>query len=126
MLFVLLDTGLSSSFATRFFQIGGLLASFATVSKFLAQWHLFTGFNVKEDHDTKIPPDLKSVVKAMLFFGPHVIVRTTSIAFLAAFFRFYTFIPISIFVIIMLPIVSFYTPPATRKLYWGRNSPSLE
>ena len=108
MIYVLLNTGLSTSFTSRFFQIGGLLASFFTVSKFCAEWHLFTGFSVKEDHVTKIPPDLKSVVKAMLFFGPHVIFRITSIAFLAAFFRFYTFILISIFVIIMLPIVSFY------------------
>ena len=107
MIYVLLNTGLSTSFTSRFFQIGGLVASFASVSKFCAEWHLFTSFNLRDDFDTKIPPDVKSALKAMLFFVPHVVFRTASIAFVAAFFRFYAFIPLSIFVIISPPILEF-------------------
>ena len=95
MIYVLLNTGLSTNFTSCFFQIGGLLSSFFSVSKFCAEWHLFTAFNLNRFHDTTIPSDLKSVLKAMLFFTPHTIFRTASLAFVAAFFRFYAFIPLS-------------------------------
>ena len=105
-MYVLLNTGLSTNFTSCFFQIGGLLSSFFSVSKFCAEWHLFTAFNLQHSHYKKIPSDLKSIFKAMLFFVPHTIFRTASIAFVAAFFRFYAFIPLSIYYIIYVPTVA--------------------
>ena len=107
MLFVLLNTGLSTNFTSCFFQIGGLLSSFFSVSKFCAEWHLYTAFNLDDDHNTKIPSDLKSVFKAMLFFTPHTIFRTASLAFVAAFFRFYVLIPLSIYTVTSISILTF-------------------
>ena len=68
VLYVILTTGLSKSFTKAFFQVGGIIASFASVSKFCAEWHIFTGYNIYEEH--KIPPEFSSTLKAMLFFAP--------------------------------------------------------
>ena len=107
VLYVLLNNGVSENPTTRFFQIGGLTASFLSVSKFCAEWHLFTAFNLNEDHKTRIPTKLLLVVKAMTFFVPHTVFRTASLAVVAAFFRVFTLIPLSIFVIISLPVGSY-------------------
>ena len=105
MLFVLLNAGLSTNFTTCFFQIGGLLSSFFSVSKFCAEWHLFTAFNLNDD-DWKIPTEAWSVFKAMLFFAPHSVFRTASLAFVTAFFRFYVLIPLSIYTFISISILT--------------------
>ena len=107
VLYVLLNNGVSENPTTRFFQIGGLTASFLSVSKFCAEWHLYTAFNLDEDHDIKIPAKLLPVFKAMSFFVPHSVFRTASLAIMAAYFRLYALIPLSIYVILYLPVGSF-------------------
>ena len=107
MLYVLLNTGLSTNFTTCFFQIGGVLSSFFSVSKFCAEWHLYTAFNLESSHDMKIPTEVWSVFKAMLFFAPHLVFRTASLAFVTAFFRFYVLIPLSIYTVTSISILTF-------------------
>ena len=107
VLFVLLNNGVSENPTTRFFQIGGLTASFLSVSKFCAEWHLFTAFNLNEDHKIKIPTKLLPVFKAMAFFVSHTVFRTASLSVVAAYFRLYALIPLSVFVIVSLPVGSY-------------------
>ena len=104
VLFMLLNKGLSDVFTTRFFQIGGLLASFLSVSKICTEWHIYTAFNLH--HKTYIKTKFLTAIKGMLFFTPHVVFRTASISIIAAFFRLYSLIPLSIFIAICLPVVT--------------------
>jgi len=92
--FVLLNNGVSENPIDCFFEIGGLTASFLSVSKFCAEWHLYTAFNLDEDHKTKIPTKLLPVFKAMSFFVPHSVFRTASLAIMAAYFRLYALIDV--------------------------------
>ena len=107
VLYVLLNNGVSENPTTRFFQIGGLTASFLSVSKFCAEWHLYTAFNLEADHKIKNPTKLLPVLKAMAFFVPHTVFRTASLAVVAAFFRVLTLIPLSIYAIVSLPVGSY-------------------
>ena len=102
VLYVILTTGLSKSFTKAFFQVGGIIASFASVSKFCAEWHIFTGYNWESEHP--IPPEFSSTLKAMLFFAPHVIFRTGSSAFVAAYLKLYALIPLAVFLITSISI----------------------
>ena len=102
VLYVILTTGLSKSFTKAFFQVGGIIASFASVSKFCAEWHIFTGYNIYEEDP--IPPEFSSTLKAMLFFAPHVIFRTGSSAFVAAYLKLYALIPLAVFLITSISI----------------------
>ena len=97
----------SNNFTTCFFQIVGLAASFLSVSKFCTEWHLFTAFNLDDDHKNKIPTKLLPVLKSLTFFAPNTLFRSASLAFMAGYFRFYALIPLSIFVIVSL-LVSTY------------------
>ena len=81
--------------------------SFLSVSKFCAEWHLFTAFNLDDDHKNKIPTKLLPVLKSLTFFAPNTLFRSASLAFMAGYFRFYALIPLSIFVIVSL-LVSTY------------------
>ena len=107
VLFVLLNNGVSENPTTRFFQIGGLTASFLSVSKFCAEWHLYKAYNLDEDHKIKISTKLLPVLKAMSFFVPHTVFRTASLAIVASYFRLYALIPLSIFVIVSIPLGSY-------------------
>ena len=102
VLYVILTTGLSKSFSKAFFQVGGIIASFASVSKFCTEWHIFTGYNWHSEHP--IPPEFSSTLKAMLFFAPHVIFRTGSSAFVAAYLKLYALIPLAVFLITSISI----------------------
>ena len=105
VLYVILTTGLSKSFSKAFFQVGGIIASFASVSKFCAEWHIFTGYNLTGyTREHKIPPEFSSTLKAMLFFAPHVIFRTGSSAFVAAYLKLYALIPLAVFLITSISI----------------------
>ena len=103
MLYVILTTGLSKSFTKAFFQVGGIIASFASVSKFCAEWHIFTGCNYGRKAEA-IPPEFSPTLKAMLFFAPHVIFRTGSSAFVAAYLKLYALIPLAVFLITSISI----------------------
>ena len=104
VLYVILTTGLSKSFTKAFFQVGGIIASFASVSKFCAEWHIFTGYNIGAGSEDLIPPEFSSTLKAMLFFAPHVIFRTGSSAFVAAYLKLYALIPLAVFLITAISI----------------------
>ena len=107
VLYVILTTGLSKSFTKAFFQVGGIIASFASVSKFCAEWHIFTGYNTgRSEYPNPIPPEFSSSLKAMLFFAPHVIFRTGSSAFVLAYLKLYALIPLAVFLIISISIWS--------------------
>ena len=104
VLYVILTTGLSKSSTKAFFQVGGIIASFASVSKFCAEWHIFTGYNMDTGSEHPIPPEFSSTLKAMLFFAPHVIFRTASSAFVAAYLKLYALIPLAVFLITSISI----------------------
>merc|ERR1712226_214544 len=91
-----LVTGLSNSTFSQFMQIGGIVASLLSVAKTCCEWFL-TRFNKKET----------ATWKALLFFGPHVFWRTTATAFVAAFLKFYSLIPLAIHVLVCVGITCF-------------------
>ena len=97
----------SDNFTTCFFQIVGLAASFLSVSKFCTEWHLFTAFNLDDNHKNKIPIKLLPVLKSLTFFAPHTLFRSASLAVMAGYFRFYALIPLSIFIIVSLPVSTY-------------------
>ena len=101
---MILTTGLSKSFTKAFFQVGGIIASFASVSKFCAEWHIFTKYSSFTGSEHPIPPEFSSTLKAMLFFAPHVIFRTGSSAFVAAYLKLYALIPLAVFLITSISI----------------------
>ena len=109
---MILTTGLSKSFTTGFFQVGGLIASLASVSKFCAEWHIFTAYNLY--CRSLIPTDFCSTLKAMLFFAPHVIFRTASTAVVAAFLKIYSIIPLALFLITSICISCFVNKKEER------------
>ena len=55
----------------------------------------------------KIPTKLLPVLKAMAFFVPHTVFRTASLSVVAAYFRLYALIPLSIYAIVSLPVGSY-------------------
>ena len=81
--------------------------SFLSVSKFCAEWHLFTAFNLDDNHKNKIPIKLLPVLKSLTFFAPHTLFRSASLAVMAGYFRFYALIPLSIFIIVSLPVSTY-------------------
>ena len=103
VLYVILTTGLSKSFTKAFFQVGGIITSFASVSKFCAEWHIFTGYNYDRS-EKPIPTEFSSTLKAMLFFAPHMIFRTGSSAFVLAYLKLYALIPLAVFLITSISI----------------------
>ena len=80
--YVTLAIGLSDSIFSKFMQIGGIVASPESVAKTCAADHL-----TKIDADKK-EPDFSTTIKTLLFFGPHVLWRTTATGFVAAFLKF--------------------------------------
>ena len=55
----------------------------------------------------RILTKLLPVLKAMAFFVPHTVFRTASLSVVAAYFRLYALIPLSIYVILSLPVGSY-------------------
>ena len=108
--------GLSTSPSSRFFQIGGILASLLSVAKFCSEWHLFTAFNFFSDTNRQVPPRMVPTLKAMLFFVPHVLFRTTSTAVICAFLRLYAAIPLFIFLVTSFVIFIFHWKIHNRTL----------
>ena len=85
MTYVILVIGPSKKPFPRFLQIAGILASLLSVSKTTAEGHLYTSFNsAGANKDSQIPPNIIVTLKALLFFAPHVMFRTTASAIVAA------------------------------------------
>ena len=99
VLYVILATGLSSNLFSRFFQITGILASLVSISKACSEWHVYTGYNMNFEKK-QVSPNFLTIIKAAFFFAPHIVFRTTSICFIAAFFKIYSIVPLAIFILI--------------------------
>jgi len=99
--YVTLVTGLSGSTFSQFMQIGGPLASLISVAKTCCEKHL------RDIDDDRKDPNLTTTMKALLFFAPHVLWRTTATAFVAAFLKFYSLIPLAIHLLFCSGITNF-------------------
>lgn len=100
--YVTLVIGLSSdSTFSRFMQIGGILASLLSVAKTCCEWHLKYSDEYEKD------PNLTTTMKALLFFAPHVLWRTTATAFVAAFLKFYSLVPLAVHLLVCSGITCF-------------------
>ena len=108
MTYVILVIGPSKKPFPRFLQIAGILASLLSVSNTTAEGFLFTDFNSAYDNkDRQIPPTIIVTLKALLFFVPHVVFRTTAAAFVAAFLKFYSLVPLTVYFVINSVITCF-------------------
>ena len=95
--YVILVTGPSTNPFSLFMQIAGILASLLSVAKTNAEYYIYTNFNaMDENKDRQIPTNLILTLKALLFFAPHVVFRTTAMAFVAAFLKLYSLIPFTL------------------------------
>ena len=82
-------------------QIAGILTSLLSVAKTCCEWHL----KYLDDHLKD--PNLTTTMKALLFFAPHVLWRTTATAFVVAFLKFYSLIPLAIHLLVCSGITTF-------------------
>ena len=63
--------------------------------------YLYTSFNANVNNgDRQISHNLVLTLKAMLFFAPHIVFRTTATAFVGAFLRIYSLIPLTVYIMI--------------------------
>ena len=92
--FLTLVTGLSGSVFSQFMQIGGILASLISVAKTCCESHL------KQLDDDNKDSNLATTMKALLFFAPHTLWRTTATAFVVAFLKFYSLIPLAVHLLV--------------------------
>jgi len=100
--YVTLVIGLSSdSTFSQFMQIGGILASLFSVAKTCCEWHL------KFLDDDKKDPNFTTTIKALLFFAPHVLWRTTATAFVVAFLKFNSLVPLALHLFVCTGITCF-------------------
>ena len=82
-------------------QVAGILASLLSVARTCSDDFIIHSFNSDERH---IEPGVWYSLKALAFFLPHVIFRTTSTAFVAAFLKWYALIPITGYLIVNMVI----------------------
>ena len=101
MLYVVLVKGLAGNTFSRFMQIAGILASLLSVAWTCSDGFIIHTFNTEE---RQIEPGLWYSIKALAFFLPHVIFRTTSTAFVAAFLKWYAIIPLAGYLIVNMVI----------------------
>ena len=99
--YVVLVKGLAGNTFSRFMQIAGILASLFSVARTCSDDFIIHSFN---DEERQIEPGLWYSIKALAFFLPHVIFRTTSTAFIAAFLKWYALIPLSGYLIVNMVI----------------------
>ena len=86
-------------------QISGVFASVLTVARACTDWHLYTNFKIYDHNEyQQIRPRKLHTLKALLFFAPHIVVRTTATAMVAAFLKIYSIIPLTVFIILSIVI----------------------
>ena len=108
MTYFILENGPSDDPFSLFMQIAGVFASAVTTAWACTEWRIFTNFysyDPKKDH--QLPSKKLHNLKALLFFAPHVLFRTTSTAVVAAFLKIYSLIPLTVFAIISVVITCF-------------------
>ena len=106
--YFILENGPSDDPFSLFMQIAGVFASAVTTAWACTEWRIFTNFysyDPKKDH--QLPSKKLHNLKALLFFAPHVLFRTTSTAVVAAFLKIYSLIPLTVFAIISVVITCF-------------------
>ena len=59
------------------------------------------------NEDRQIPPTIIVTLKALLFFVPHAVFRTTATAFVTAFLKLYSLVPLTVYIIINSVITCF-------------------
>ena len=100
VLYVVLVKGLAGNTFSRFMQIAGILTSLLSVARTCSDWFIIHSFNMYNSiYKEYIEPGVWYSLKALAFFLPHVIFRTTSTAFIAAFLKWYALLPISVYLI---------------------------
>ena len=101
VLYVVLVKGLAGNTFSRFMQIAGILTSLLSVARTCSDYFIIHSFNTDK---RQIEPLLQYSLKALAFFLPHVIFRTTSTAFVAAFLKWYAIIPLAGYLIVDMVI----------------------
>ena len=103
--YIILEAGPSENPFPLVMQIGGVFASVLTLAKACTDWHLYTNFNSYDrNQEHQIPPRKSHSLKALLFFVPHVVFKTTATAMVAAFLKIYSIIPLTVFFILSVVI----------------------
>ena len=98
-LYILLVLGPAEGFVDKTIQFSGVTASFLSVVRGIAEYHLYTEFNSNSEEDQQ-QVNLFYLLKSSTFFLPHTLFRSFSIAVIAAFIGYYAFIPFtSIFIL---------------------------
>ena len=105
MAYVVLVTGLSTNPLACTLQIAGIFASLISVAKTTGEFHVYTSFNLKNtDGLGQIPPNIFLTLRIMLFFAPHVFFRTIAMTLIAVYLKWYSLIPLTVYLLINLII----------------------
>ena len=125
-LYILLVLGPAEGFVDKIIQFLGLAASLLSVVKGIAEFHLYTSFNVGEEKENQKPVNLFQLLKSSTFFLPHTLFRSLSIAVIAAFIGYYAFIPFAVIFLLnaaplILSLFKFFhwSPHFSPPLCWG-------
>ena len=81
-----------------YFAEGAVWVSYMIVAKTCSEWHLRLR---SEDLNFTI------TMKALVFFAPHVLWRMTATAFIVAFFKFHSLIPLAIHLLVCIGVTCF-------------------
>merc|ERR1712210_161636 len=62
---------------------------------------------LRQLYEDKKDPNFKTTMKALLFFAPHVLWRTTATAFVVVFLKFYSLVPLAVHLLVCSGITCF-------------------
>ena len=96
-MYILCTRGPSSSQWARVSQYTGTLVSLLSATKGVAEWHLFSAYNVKFKY-RKIRASLLTSLKSLLFFLPHSLFKLASLSLCAAFLGYYFLLPLTLII----------------------------
>ena len=112
MLYVILVKGLAGNTFSRFMQIAGIMVSLLSVARACSNIFIIGSLNNTDKRQTE--PGVRYSLKSLAFFLPHVVFRTTTTAFVAAFLKWYSLIPLTIYLIVNMAITRFLKKKYTR------------
>ena len=92
-IYIQLHVGLATDPTAQIFQGVGIATSILSITKGCAEWWVRSSGNVKN-------ATLGQILQAFPFFLPHVLFRTSALAFTAAFLGYWTLIPLIFTVIV--------------------------
>ena len=105
VLYVILVKGLAGNAFSRFMQIAGIMVSLLSVARACSNIFIIGSFNNTDKRQTE--PGVCYLLKSLAFFLPHVVFRTTTTAFVAAFLKWYSLIPLAVYLIVNMVITRF-------------------